>query len=126
MLTPRALIMLASAFGLVAVAAGAFGAHGLKKTLTPEMLTIFETGARYNMYHALALLGAAWLLRETGNPLAVWAGVAFTFGILIFSGTLYALAITGTRWLGAITPIGGVGLMVGWLLMLVTAARSRF
>jgi uncharacterized membrane protein YgdD (TMEM256/DUF423 family) len=92
------------------VALGAFGAHALKNRLTPEMLTVFETGVRYQAYHALALLLLAAL---RGPDKAAWC---FVGGIVLFSGSLYALALTGVRWLGAITPIGGVLFLVGWVL----------
>ncbi len=92
------------------VALGAFGAHGLKTRLAPEMLAIFETGVRYQAYHALGLLALAAL---KGPDRAGWC---FLVGIVLFSGSLYALALTGVRWLGAITPIGGVLFLVGWAL----------
>ena len=96
------------------MAAGAFGAHGLKQHLTLEMLVIFETAARYEMYHALALLACGlWQSRSSSRALQT-AGWAFVIGTLLFSGSLYVLAVTGTKWLGAITPFGGVAFLVGW------------
>ena len=124
-MTPRTLVLLGAACGLLAVAAGAFGAHGLKKILTPEALGWFETGARYQMYHALALIAAAWLLRESGSHYAALAGWFFSAGIVIFSGSLYALALSGVQALGAITPVGGVALMIGWVLMIIAAVKGR-
>lgn len=107
--------------GLVGVGLGAFGAHGLRGRLSPEMLAAFETGVRYQMYHALALLALVALMsRHEGRAILV-AGWSWTAGILVFSGSLYALALTGTTILGAITPIGGVALLVGWLALLVAA-----
>jgi uncharacterized membrane protein YgdD (TMEM256/DUF423 family) len=103
--------------GFVAVALGAFAAHALKERLTPEMTGIFEVGVRYHMYHALALLAVAWATTRWPGPLIVAAGWCFIFGILVFSGSLYVLSLTGIRWLGAITPIGGVAFLAGWLLL---------
>lgn len=108
---------------LVSVAAGAFGAHALRARLTPELLAVFETAARYQMYHALALLAVAWATTRWPGALAVWAGWLFLAGTVLFSGSLYALALTGVRGLGAITPLGGVAFLAGWLCLLV-AARS--
>jgi len=107
-----------SLFAFLAVTLGAFAAHGLKDRLPPDMFNIFEVGVRYHMYHALALLAVAWASSrwpENGTYLAGWA---FIFGIVIFSGSLYLLSITGMRWLGAITPIGGVGFLAGWILLI--------
>jgi uncharacterized membrane protein YgdD (TMEM256/DUF423 family) len=116
--------MLGCGFGFLAVAAGAFGAHALRDRLPPDLLAVFETAARYQMYHALALLAAAWAAAQWPGSSAGLAGWFFTAGILIFSGTLYLLALTGTRWLGAITPLGGVALLVGWVLLAWAAARA--
>jgi uncharacterized membrane protein YgdD (TMEM256/DUF423 family) len=109
--------------GLVSVAAGAFGAHGLKGRLDPDMLTIFETGARYQMYHALALLAVAWLVSRD-VPSASLAGWCFLVGIVIFTGTLFGIPLTGIKKLGMITPIGGVSLMAGWAILAWAAIRS--
>jgi len=109
---------------LVAVAAGAFGAHGLKARLSPEMLAVFETGARYQMYHALALLAAAWAVARWPGAAAEWAGWLFLAGTVLFSGSLYALAFTGVRWLGAVTPLGGVAFLAGWAALAWAAARG--
>ena len=111
----------------LAVAAGAFGAHGLKSRVTPDMLAVFETGARYHMYHSLALFAVAWLVSRDGGAsgarFASAGGWAFLVGIVLFSGSLYALALTGTRGLGAITPLGGLAFLVGWILVAVAATR---
>jgi uncharacterized membrane protein YgdD (TMEM256/DUF423 family) len=113
----RTFWILGCAFGLLAVAAGAFGAHALRARLTPEYLAVFETAVRYQMYHALALLGASWAASQWPGGPAVWAGWLFTAGIVIFSGSLYLLTLTGTRWLGAVTPIGGVAFLAGWVAL---------
>ena len=108
----------------VGVAAGAFGAHGLKSRLDADMLAIFETGVRYQMYHAFALLAVAWAASRWPAGAAGAAGWCFVAGIVIFSGTLYALALGGPRWLGAITPIGGVAFLAGWLCLAWAAWRG--
>ncbi len=113
-----------AAFGLLGVALGAFGAHGLKGTLSPDMLANFETGVRYQMYHAMALLAVAWAVTRWPGGLTNAAGWLFIIGIVIFSGSLYLLSITGLRWLGAITPIGGVAMIAGWACLIVAALRS--
>lgn len=107
--------------GFVGVGLGAFGAHGLRGRLSPDMLAIFETGVRYQMYHALALLAAAALLSRSDGRAVLVAGWSFTAGILVFSGSLYALALTGVTTLGAITPIGGVAFLVGWIALAYAA-----
>ena len=107
-------LLWAAILGFVGVAAGAFGAHGLKTRLSAEMLAVFETAVRYQMYHALALLGAVWVAQHTSGASALWACRFFIAGVLIFSGSLYLLTLTGVRWLGAITPIGGAALLAGW------------
>ena len=108
----------------LAVAAGAFAAPGLKSRIAPDMLVIFETGARYQMYHALALLAVAWAATRWPQSAAPAAGWLFVMGITIFSGSLYVLSITGIRWLGAITPIGGVAFLAGWVVLGWSVARS--
>lgn len=108
-------IRLGAAMMFLAVAAGAFGAHALKKRLEPEALAVWETAARYQVYHALALFLVAWLSTRFPNKTVDAAGWCFLAGTLIFSGSLYALALTGLRSLGAITPIGGALLLAGWL-----------
>jgi uncharacterized membrane protein YgdD (TMEM256/DUF423 family) len=104
-------------FGMLGVAAGAFGAHALRERLPDNMLAIFETGVRYQMYHALALLAVALLLTRVPSSAGVAAGWLFTAGIVIFSGSLYVLVLSGVRWLGAITPLGGVAFLAGWVLL---------
>ena len=119
----RLLFALGSASALIAVAAGAFGAHGLRARLTPDLLAVFETGARYQMYHAFGLMAAAWALTRWPGPWPVRAGWLFLVGTLLFSGSLYALALSGLRWLGAVTPLGGVAFLAGWACLLLAATR---
>ncbi len=114
---------LGAIFGFLAVALGAFGAHALKARLTPEDLEIFETGVRYQMYHALALFAVAWAATRWPEANTTLAGWAFVVGILIFSGSLYLLVGTGARWLGAITPLGGVALLLGWATLALGILR---
>lgn len=107
----------------LAVAAGAFGAHALRARLAPDMLAVFETGARYQMYHALALFAVAWASNHwAGSPVRV-AGWLFIGGTVLFSGSLYLLSLTGTRWLGAITPFGGLLFLCGWASLAIGVAR---
>lgn len=107
----------------IAVALGAFGAHSLRTKLSPEMLNIFETGVRYQMYHALGLIAVAWAITRWPEANLNAAGWAFIVGIVIFSGSLYLLSITDTRWLGAITPIGGLAFLIGWAILVWSVAR---
>lgn len=117
MTATRLFFVLGSVLAGLAVGLGAFGAHGLRATLSSDDLATFETGVRYQMYHAIALLAVAWAASRWEATSIVFAGWAFVVGIVIFSGSLYFLVITGPRWLGAITPIGGVALIVGWALL---------
>ena len=107
----------------LSVAGGAFASHALKDRLSDRFLEIFEPGTKYQMYHALALILVALLLNSQENtPITmVGAGYAFIIGILIFSGSLYALSLTGIKWLGAIAPIGGAALIIGWLSLAIAA-----
>ena len=109
---------------LVAVAAGAFGAHGLRQKLTPDLLAVFETGVRYQAYHALALFSVAWMAQRAPGRLVDSAGWCFLWGVALFSGSLYALALTGVRKLGAITPIGGLLFLIGWLCLLLSSRSA--
>jgi uncharacterized membrane protein YgdD (TMEM256/DUF423 family) len=121
----RTFLLLAAVLGFVGVALGAFGAHGLRGRLTPEMLAVFETGVRYQMYHVFALLIVSSAIGHLGNArLLAIAGWAFFAGILLFSGSLYALALTSTGILGAITPIGGLAFLVGWACLALFAAAG--
>ena len=108
---------------MIAVAAGAFGAHALRARLSSEMLAVFETGARYQMYHALGLLAVAWAVPRWPGPWAVRAGWLFVAGTVLFSGSLYTLALSGIRWLGAVTPAGGVAFLAGWACLILAARR---
>jgi uncharacterized membrane protein YgdD (TMEM256/DUF423 family) len=120
----RTFLVLGALSGLMGVAAGAFGAHALKARLTPDLLVIFETGARYQMYHALALVAAAWAAGRYPGAAAAWAGWLFVAGTVLFSGSLYALALTGVRGLGAVTPVGGVAFLAGWAALAAAALRG--
>lgn len=117
-MSDRARLVRLGAWAMVfGVALGAFGAHGLKARLAPDLLAIYETGVRYHLVHGLALFVAAWLAGDDRSRSARLAGVLFAVGILLFSGSLYLLALTGVRALGAITPLGGVAWIVAWALI---------
>lgn len=118
------MVVLAGLFGFLGVAFGAFGAHALKARLSVDMLAVYRTAVEYQFWHALALLAVGLLALSRPGPLANAAGWCFALGILIFSGSLYALALSGVRVLGAITPIGGLLFLAGWLLLSVHAART--
>lgn len=109
--------------GFLAVAFGAFGAHGLVNRVTPDQLNAYEIGARYHMYHALALLAVAWLATQGDSALVSTAGWAFVVGTLLFSGSLYILGITGSRALVLATPIGGVAFLFGWACLAARALK---
>ncbi len=114
----------AAFLGALAVILGAFGAHGLENRVPPERLETFETGVRYHMYHAIAMLVVACAVPVLWkDPWAAAACWAWLVGILIFSGSLYTLTLTGLRWLGAITPIGGVAFVLGWGFLVAASAR---
>src|SRR4051812_31164264 len=111
----RLWIVLGSVSGFIAVAAGAFGAHRLPGRLTPEMLAVFETGARYQIYHALALLVVGLLAARAPSIATSASGWLFAAGTVLFSGSLYALALTDVRAWGGVTPLGGAAFLLGWL-----------
>lgn len=114
-----------SIFGAIAVMIGAFGAHALKPMLTAtNRLETFETAVKYQFYHALALLLVGLLCYHLNHPALKWAAYGFVGGILIFSGSLYVLCLTGVTWLGAITPIGGVLFILGWISLLLAALKN--
>ena len=117
-------IVTAAVNGFIAVAAGAFAAHALNKRMSPEGLRVFETAVRFQMYHALALLAVAAIASRGPSSAANVAGWAFAVGILLFSGSLYALCLTGITKLGAITPLGGVAFLIGWVALAVAAMRT--
>ena len=121
----RRFLILAGLLGFLGVLLGAFGAHGLKSRIEPAMLETFEVGVRYHLVHAVALLVVALMSQQQSCSCIKVAGWSFTVGIVIFSGTLYVLAVTGMKWLGAITPIGGVAFMVGWIALLVAGVRVK-
>ena len=113
----RTFLLIGAVAGALGVGLGAFGAHGLRGRLTPEMLGVFETGVRYQLYHALALVATASLMGRVHGRLVTAAGWCFTAGIVLFSGSLYLLALTGITVLGAITPLGGVAFIAGWICL---------
>ena len=113
-----------SAFSLLSVLFGAFGAHTLEKKLSPEMLNVFEVGVRYQMYHGIGLIVVAWALSQWQNSLTTAAGWCFIAGILIFSGTLYTLSLTGIKWFGMVTPIGGLAFIAGWGCLVIAVFRQ--
>ena len=118
-------LRIAAVLGALGVTLGAFGAHGLKAKLDPYSLDIYHTAVTYQMYHVLALLAVGLLdVVGRGGTALNLAGWSFTVGILIFSGTLYALSVTGIKWLGAFTPIGGLFLILGWIALAVAASSA--
>ena len=120
----RIFFVMGALSAFIGVAAGAFGAHGLKGRLDADMLAVFETGARYQMYHAFALVAAAWAQQRWAGAAVTASGWLFVAGTLLFSGSLYALSLSGVRWLGAITPFGGVAFLAGWLCLAWAAWRG--
>ncbi|NIM61074.1 MAG: DUF423 domain-containing protein [Acidobacteria bacterium] len=108
----------------VGVALGAFGAHGLKTRVSPEMLAVFETAVRYHLIHALGLLAVGWAAERWSGPWIQASGALLLAGILVFSGSLYLMTFTGARWLGAITPLGGLAFIAGWVSLAIAAFRG--
>jgi uncharacterized membrane protein YgdD (TMEM256/DUF423 family) len=120
----KAFIILGSLNAFLAVGLGAFGAHGLQNKLTEQMLAIYETGIKYHMMHALGLVLIGIISRWTSDSLLVtWSGWLICAGIVLFSGSLYVLSISGIRWLGAITPLGGLSFLAGWILLAIAAFK---
>jgi uncharacterized membrane protein YgdD (TMEM256/DUF423 family) len=117
----RTFLLLGAVAGFVAVAFGAFGAHALRSRLSPDMLAVFETGVRYQMFHALTILVVALALARMDGWIIRAAGWCFTAGIILFSGSLYVLALTGVRTVGAVTPVGGLAFLAGWALLVYAA-----
>lgn len=120
----RIFFAIGAALALVGVAAGAFATHGLEGRLPADALATFETGVRYQIYHALALLAVAWAALQWPHGLWEASGWLFVAGIVLFSGSLYALALGGPRWLGAVAPLGGTSLLAGWALSVAAALRG--
>lgn len=120
----RLFVILGALSAFIGVGAGAFAAHGLKARLAPDLLAVFDTGARYQLFHALALLAAAWACEHWPHSRASWAGWCFVAGTVLFSGSLYVLALTGVRAFGAVTPFGGVAFLAGWALLAWSAWRG--
>lgn len=119
----RIFLAIAGTFGGIAVILGAFASHALKDRLSDRALEIWETGTKYQMYHALALLLVALLISRiaSDSPTLIVAGYAFIAGVVLFSGSLYALSLSGIKWLGAITPLGGVAFIIGWACLVIAA-----
>lgn len=113
----KTILLTASVVLTLAVIIGAFGAHGLKSHLTNEMLQVYKTGVEYHFYHALGLLLIGVLSVSIPSGLLNWSAIFLTLGIVLFSGSLYVLAITGIKWIGAITPLGGLSFIAGWILL---------
>lgn len=123
-MTAKGFVVIGAVLAAAAVAAGAFGAHALSSRLAPDRLLTWETAARYHMYHAFALILLGAVSARWPSPLLSTAGWLFVSGVIVFAGTVYALALGAPRWLGAVTPLGGVALIAGWLVMAVAIARS--
>lgn len=121
----RSFFALGCISAFLGVAVGAFGAHGLKGRLGAEMLAIFEVGVRYQMYHAFALIATGWAQAKWPCPAVVASGWLFVAGTVLFSGSLYMLSLTGLNWFGAITPLGGLSLLAGWLCLAWACWRGQ-
>ena len=120
----RQLVVLAALNMIAAVGAGAFGAHGLRGTLSQDLMAVWQTGVLYHLVHALGLFVVALLLARQGSPLLSAAGLIMCVGIVLFCGSLYVLALTGVRWLGAVTPLGGVAFLAAWAMVAWAAWRA--
>ncbi len=120
----RFILAFGASAAMVAVILGAFAAHGLKGQLSSEMLAVFQTGVQYQFYHALGLLAVGIIAKHLSSGLVIRAGQCFIAGIVLFSGSLYALALTSVKWLGPVTPIGGVCFIVGWLLLSIAIVKD--
>lgn len=123
-MTDRLLVIFAALTLMVGVGTGAFGAHALKRILSPDMLAIWQTAVQYQMVHGLGMLLIALLATRYGSPLLHYAGMVMFAGVVVFSGSLYLLAFTGIRWLGAITPFGGLAFIAAWAMVALSAWRS--
>ncbi|MFW5755389.1 MAG: DUF423 domain-containing protein [Tangfeifania sp.] len=120
----KTILMTASVLLALAVAFGAFGAHGLKSQLSTDMMQTYKTGVEYHFYHALGLLLIGILAISFPSELIKWSAILLAAGILVFSGSLYVLAVTGIKWLGAITPIGGLSFIAGWIILFLTVWKK--
>ncbi|HEY6913049.1 MAG TPA: DUF423 domain-containing protein [Paludibacter sp.] len=119
----KKILTIAAISGMLSVILGAFGAHGLKKIISPEMLEVFKTGVQYQFYHTFALLVVGILMYFSESKALKWSANLFITGIVLFSGSLYVLAISGIKVLGAITPLGGIAFIAGWLLLAIHASK---
>ena len=117
----KTFLLIGALAGFISVGFGAFGAHALRGRLSPEMLAVFETGVRYQMYHALAVLAVGLMMARLGGWLFSLAGWLFTAGIVLFSGSLYALALSGVTTFGIVTPLGGLAFLAGWACLIAAA-----
>jgi len=115
----KSILTIAAISGLLAVALGAFGAHGLKSIITPEMLEVYKTGVQYQFYHTFALLAVGILMNFNQSKALKWSATLFVIGMILFSGSLYVLAISGVKALGMITPFGGITWIAAWFLLIV-------
>lgn len=120
----KPILMTASVLLALAVALGAFGAHGLKSQLSADMMQTYKTGVEYHFYHALGLLFIGILAVSFPSELIKWSAILLTTGIILFSGSLYVLAVTGIKWLGAVTPIGGLSFIAGWILLFLAVWKK--
>jgi len=120
----KSILMTASILLALAVAIGAFGAHGLKTQISTEMLQVYKTGVEYHFYHALGLLFIGVLAISIPSAYIKWSAICLTAGVVLFSGSLYVLAITGITWIGAITPLGGLSFIAGWILLLIAVSKK--
>ena len=119
-------LLLASLSAMTGVGLGAFGAHGLKNVLSPELLTVYQTGVTYQMWHALGLMGISLVHQQSPeSKLINWAGWLMFIGIILFSGSLYLLVILNLKWIGIITPIGGVSFIMAWVLIAIFATTTK-
>lgn len=119
------ILALGAFYGMTGVMLGAFGAHGLKGRLSEHLLNAFQTAVQYQLWHALALVLLVLLYRQQPLALIKWSAISISLGVLLFSGSLYLLALTGIKWFGPITPIGGVAFILGWLLLLLAAFKEQ-
>jgi uncharacterized membrane protein YgdD (TMEM256/DUF423 family) len=125
-MTVRLFLLFAAVSGFVAVSMGAFGAHALKGHLSDRMLQVLQTGVQYQFYHTLALMLVVVLLKHRASRLLAGSGVAFAVGIILFSGSLYVLALSGIHTFGAVTPFGGIGFLTGWVMLALYALSDRW